>query len=120
MTEDQIQQCKQSLLQLQKEHQALEQKLAKSGDASILDQTSVGRLSRMDAMQSQRMALETLRNNEMHADNIEGGLRRIELGDFGHCFYCEQEIPFPRLEADPTNTCCAKCAEATREDNTII
>ena len=56
----------------------------------------------------------------MQADNIEGGLRRIELGDFGHCFYCEQEIPFARLEADPTNTCCVKCAEATKENSMII
>ena len=120
MTEDQIQQCKQKLLQLKKVHQALEQEFAKSGDTVILDQSSVGRLSRMDAMQNQKMALEASRRREMHADGIEGGLRRIELGSFGHCFYCEEEIPFPRLEADPTNTCCLKCAEATSQDNSII
>jgi len=119
MTQDQIQQCKQILLQLQKEHQALEQEFAKSGDTVILDQSSVGRLSRMDAMQNQQMAL-SLRRREMHADGIEGGLRRIELGSFGNCFYCEEEIPFPRLEADPTNTCCLKCAEATSENSSII
>jgi DnaK suppressor protein len=115
MTADQIQQCKDKLLQLQKEHQELELELKKefetSGDTVTLDQSSVGRLSRMDAMQNQQMALEASRRREMHAEKIEGGLRRIESGHFGHCFYCEEEIPFPRLEADPTNTRCLKCAD---------
>lgn len=53
MTEDQIQRCKQSLLKLDQEHQELEQEFANSGDTVILDQSSVGRLSRMDAMQGQ-------------------------------------------------------------------
>ncbi len=111
MTADQIQQCKQHLLQLEKEHKKLEQEFATSSDTVILDQSSVGRLSRMDAMQNQQMALETSRRREMHAEKIEGGLRRIESGHFGTCFYCEEEIPFPRLEADPTNTRCLKCAD---------
>ena len=47
----------------------------------------------------------------MQAEKIEGGLRRIDNEQFGNCFYCEEEIPFPRLEADPTNTRCLKCAD---------
>lgn len=109
MTEDQIQQCKQHLLQLQKKHKELEEEFATAGDIVILDQSSVGRLSRMDAMQGQQMALQASRRREMHAEGIEGGLRRIETGSFGICFYCEEEIPFARLEADPTNTRCVKC-----------
>ena len=111
MTADQIQQCKDKLLQLDKEHKKLEQEFAKASDTVVLDQSSVGRLSRMDAMQNQQMALEASRRREMHAEKIEGGLRRIESGQFGNCFYCEEEIPFPRLEADPTNTRCIKCAD---------
>ena len=110
MTEDQINKFKQSLLQLQKEHQELEEEFAKSGDTVKLDQSSVGRLSRMDAMQAQQMALETSRRREMHAEKIEGGLRRIESGYYGYCFYCEEEIDYRRLETDPTNTWCLKCA----------
>ncbi len=111
MTEDQRQQCKDKLLQLQKEHQALEQEFATSGDTVMLDQSSVGRLSRMDAMQGQQMALEALRRREMQAEKIEGSLRRVESSQFGTCFYCEEEIDFKRLEADPTNTRCLKCAD---------
>ncbi len=115
MTADQLQQCKDKLLQLQKEHQALkkelEQEFATASDTVVLDQSSVGRLSRMDAMQGQQMALEASRRREIHAEKIEGSLLRIESGNYGNCFSCEEEIPFPRLEADPTNTRCLKCAD---------
>ena len=109
MTEDQIQRCKQSLLKLDQEHQALEEEFANSGDTGILDQTSVGRLSRMEAMEGQHMALEASRRREMRTEDIEGGLRRIESGQYGYCFYCEEEIDYSILEADPTNTRCSKC-----------
>ena len=113
MTADQIQQCKNKLLQLQKENQALEDEIATAGagETVILDQSSVGRLSRMDALQGQQMALQAARRREVHATAIEGGLRRIELDNFGNCFCCKEEIPYPRLEADPTNTRCVKCAD---------
>ncbi len=111
MTADQIQQCKDKLIQLQKEHQELEDEFATADGIVVLDQSSVGRLSRMDAMQGQQMALQASRRREIHAAAIEGGLRRIELGNFGNCFCCEEEIPYPRLEADPTNTRCVNCAD---------
>jgi DnaK suppressor protein len=47
----------------------------------------------------------------MQADNIEGGLRRIESGQYGFCFYCEEGIDIKRLDADPTYTRCLKCAD---------
>jgi len=111
MTDDQIQQCKLSLLALQKEHHELEEAFNKAGDTVKLDQSSVGRLSRMDAMQGQQMALEASRRRQLQAQKIEGALRRIEAGDFGYCFICEEEIDIRRLQADPTNTRCLACAE---------
>jgi DnaK suppressor protein len=76
-----------------------------------LDQQSVGRLSRMDAMQSQQMAQESARRRQLLLTGIEGALRRIESGDFGYCFVCDEEIDIRRLEADPTITRCIKCAD---------
>lgn len=111
MTNDQLNKFKQKLLKLQQDLQELQQEFAQSGDIVKLDQSSVGRLSRMDAMQAQQMALEASRRREMNAEKIEGGLRRIESGHFGYCFYCEEAIDIKRLEADPTNTRCLKCAD---------
>jgi len=111
MTEDQVQQCKQQLLQMQTEHQELEEAFEKAGDTVKLDQSSVGRLSRMDAMQGQQMALEASRRRKRQIQKIEGALRRIEGEEYGYCFVCEEEIDIRRLEADPTNTRCLGCAK---------
>ena len=77
-----------------------------------LDQPSVGRLSRMDALQGQAMAKEVERRREMELMRIEQAVQRLESGDFGYCVKCDEEIPLKRLEIDPTATHCVKCAEA--------
>lgn len=76
-----------------------------------LDQSSVGRLSRMDAMQSQAMALENKRRREVLLVRIEAALERIEEGEFGFCASCDEEIAPRRLELDPSNPFCVTCAE---------
>ena len=111
MTAEQLEDFKQRLLELQKTHQELADEFAAAGGTVMLDQSSVGRLSRMDAMQNQQMALEASRRREMHAEKIEGGLRRIEAGTYGICFYCEEQIDIKRLDADPTYTRCLQCAD---------
>jgi DnaK suppressor protein len=111
MTKDETSQFKHDLLTLREELQELEQEFSKSGSTVVLDQSSVGRLSRMDAMQAQQMALETSRRRQLHAQKIEGALKRIESGEFGYCYVCEEEIDPRRLQADPSNTRCLKCAE---------
>ena len=75
-----------------------------------LDQTSVGRLSRMDAMQGQAMALavEQRRKDEMR--RIEVAVRRIDDGEYGYCIACGEEIAAKRLAADPTIPTCIACA----------
>ena len=74
-----------------------------------LDQPSIGRLSRMDALQAQQMAQETARRRQQHLQRIEGALRRIDSDDFGYCALCEEEIDRRRLNIDPTTTRCIDC-----------
>lgn len=75
-----------------------------------LDQQSVGRLSRMDAMQQQAMAAaqETRRIGPIRA--LEAAIRRIEADEFGWCNDCGEFIGMPRLELDPTVMRCRDCA----------
>jgi len=77
-----------------------------------LDQTRVGRLSRMDAMQAQAMSLETGRRRRMHILAINSALARIENGDYGDCYDCGEIINPKRLEADPATRLCISCAAA--------
>ncbi|WP_394227947.1 TraR/DksA family transcriptional regulator [Paracoccus marcusii] len=74
-----------------------------------LDQQSIGRLSRMDAMQNQAMAsaVEARRHGRMWA--IAAALGRINTGDFGFCEDCGQPIPFERLSLDQTFLRCVSC-----------
>ncbi|MGB5210050.1 MAG: TraR/DksA C4-type zinc finger protein [Gammaproteobacteria bacterium] len=76
-----------------------------------LDQARVGRLSRMDAMQGQQMALQASRRRQAQLANIAGALRRIESNSFGDCFICGEEIDQRRLAIDPTSTRCLGCTE---------
>ena len=75
-----------------------------------LDQATQGRLSRMDAMQVQAMALETKRRRELGILKIKSALKRIEEDEFGWCVSCGDEIALKRLELDPATPTCIECA----------
>lgn len=80
-----------------------------------LDQTRVGRLSRMDAMQSQAMSQAAQRRREFELQRITAALRRIDAGDYGRCLHCDGPVAPARLEVDPAATLCIQCAEKTGE-----
>lgn len=75
-----------------------------------LDQARIGRLSRMDQMQSQQMALESQRRRKVQIRKIDAAWQRLENGEFGICSYCEGRIELERLEFDPTTVLCSECA----------
>lgn len=76
-----------------------------------LDQQSVGRLSRMDAMQRQAMAQALARRRAGRRRRILAALRRIEEDEFGYCQDCGDDIASGRLELDPTVSLCLSCAK---------
>lgn len=76
-----------------------------------LDQTSVGRLSRMDAIQIQAMALEMERRRQVELQHIKAALKRINEDDFGECQICGEYINAKRLEIDPSVAVCINCAK---------
>ncbi len=75
-----------------------------------LDQSSVGRLSRMDAMQVQGMAQETGRRRAKDRRRIVSALERLESGDYGYCVACDEPIAAKRLALDPAVPNCVSCA----------
>jgi len=83
---------------------------AESRDAVALDQQSVGRLSRMDAMQAQAMAKANERQRRMELSRIEAALRRIDEDEYGYCQKCGEEIAPERLRVDPAASFCVDCA----------
>ncbi len=75
-----------------------------------LDQDSVGRLSRIDAIQVQAMALAAQSRRVAERIRIDAALKRIEEGEFGYCSLCGEMIPDARLEHDPSVSRCVPCA----------
>ncbi|MDW4499296.1 TraR/DksA C4-type zinc finger protein [Sulfitobacter sp. D35] len=75
-----------------------------------LDQQSVGRLSRMDAMQNQAMAKGAEARRAARLRLIESALARLGTEDFGFCDDCGEEIEARRLDLDPALLRCLSCA----------
>ena len=99
------------LQKMRSELDELESASKASTETVVLDQTSVGRLTRMDAMQGQQMALELERRRKEQLVQIKAALNRIEKGAFGYCSECEEEIAMGRLTINPTVTRCVDCSE---------
>jgi DnaK suppressor protein len=74
------------------------------------DRISVGRLSRIDAMQMQAMALAAQRRRAAERQRIDAALKRLDEGEFGYCLTCGEEIAGARLEHDPSVANCIQCA----------
>lgn len=100
--------------------QELLRRLAELGAADVLsdgdrkpvelDQQSVGRLSRVDAMQRQAMSFAAQARRQHEARMIAAALERITTDEFGYCGGCGEPIPLPRLSLDATVTTCIDCA----------
>lgn len=94
----------------------VEQKHQKAEAAPVaLDQSRVGRLSRMDAMQQQAMSQAAARLTDFERQRIQTALGRMQSGDYGYCILCDEEIAEGRLQFDPSVLTCISCAKDTEE-----
>jgi len=75
-----------------------------------LDQSQIGRLSRLDSIQVQEMSLEQERRRETEITRIDAALKRIDGGDYGLCVSCGDDIAPERLENNPAVPTCIDCA----------
>lgn len=83
---------------------------ADDSDSVELDQSRIGRLSRVDALQRQAMSKDAQRRRQDELRRIAAALARMDADDYGYCETCGEEIGFARLGIDPAATRCIKCA----------
>lgn len=76
-----------------------------------LDQQSVGRLSRIDAMQAQAMAQAGERRRHNRIRQINAALARMDGDEYGYCVLCGDAIAAKRLAHDPATAVCIECAK---------
>ncbi len=111
MDVEQLKYFEQRLLNEQAELLGVATLMEESAETVTLDQTSVGRVSRMDAMQQQAMALASQERQGHRLQRIKSALERIDDNEYGECLECLHAIPVARLEIDPSIECCVNCAE---------
>jgi len=108
----QLQELQAILLRLQSDLQEQLQ-LSKAATAAVtLDQTLVGRVSRMDAMQQQSVALSTKEKAQTRLRKVTIALSTIESGDYGYCARCDEGIGYGRLKAQPEARLCIACQDS--------
>jgi DnaK suppressor protein len=98
--------------ELERELQRLERSLRTTRRAARpvqLDQTSVGRLSRIDAIQNQKFTQGMQDRQQSRAAQLEEARRRMEDGSFGVCEGCGEPIGFQRLLLFVEARTCARC-----------
>lgn len=76
----------------------------------ISPDVSIGRLSRLDSMQMQQMALEGRRRQQLLLVRLEEAMKRLSQGTFGRCLQCGRDIDEERLRYQPDAALCMRCA----------
>lgn len=91
--------------------------LARDSDsADIVDlETPQGRLSRMDAMQQQKMAQAQKRRMKSRLSKVNQALKAIEEDEYGDCRLCSEPIGVRRLTVRPESLLCVSCTEAAEK-----
>lgn len=105
---------RQKLLDRRSELLMEQEKTEESRSTVTVDHGSVGRLSRIDAIQAQEMALAAQRQRELELQRIDAALRRMEEGEYGVCVRCGEDIAVKRLEIDPSVPTCINCASGKK------
>ncbi|HET6604896.1 MAG TPA: TraR/DksA C4-type zinc finger protein [Xanthomonadaceae bacterium] len=80
-----------------------------------LDQTVQGRISRVDAIGRQQMALASRRRLAEQLRRVHAALERVRNNSYGTCCRCREPIDPARLEADPAAPLCMDCAGALEQ-----
>ena len=111
LTDDQVAELKQALLALQDELRGLLASTREGSKPIDLDEP-IGRLTRMDAIQQQKMTAAHRRSFEVRLEQVKQALGFVERGEYGECRKCEEPIGYPRLSARPESPFCVACQDA--------
>jgi DnaK suppressor protein len=111
LTEEQTKELHSDLLTLREEIATLLE-ASQASTRAIEPDAAIGRLTRIDAMQQQSMAIEERRRRQIRQQQITGALAAVELGEYGFCRRCEEPVGYRRLKARPESPFCVPCMSA--------
>ena len=76
----------------------------------ISPENSIGRISRMDAINNKSVAEAALRTKKKKLASLKNALTKIDQVDFGKCERCKNPIQIARVVYMPESGLCVHCA----------
>lgn len=76
----------------------------------ISPENSIGRVSRMDAINNKGVSDAALRNAKRQLNSLQLALTKVDASNFGNCSNCKKTIQPARLMFMPQSTLCVRCA----------
>ena len=76
----------------------------------ITPENSIGRVSRMDAINNKSVAEAALRTKKAKLTKLRIARTKVDDENFGMCVFCSQPIQPLRLMYMPESTRCVRCA----------
>ena len=105
-----LEQLRDRILAEEKETCEAIQQAQQSAAPVELDQSSIGRVSRIDALQQQALAQRLMERLVIRKRKVEAALARLDSGTYGKCCSCHDDLEPERLNADPAVVFCQECA----------
>lgn len=109
-TSEQLEELKNDLNVL---HDELEKALSDNQeDSNPVDlDLPIGRVSRIDAIQQQKMAQANRRKQELRLQQVRAAQKAMSEDEYGYCRSCDDAIQFERLKAKPETPFCVECKQ---------
>lgn len=110
MTLEEKQQLKEKIVEA---IQTTEEKILKLEEDTkpISPENSIGRVSRMDAINNKSVAEAALRTSKKKLSNLRIALSKLDSPEFGVCSRCGNSIRTARLMYMPQSSRCVHCAD---------
>lgn len=76
----------------------------------IAPDCSLGRLTRLEAMQEQELNVNRLHEAGIRLNRLQYALRKVDTPEYGICLECEELILTARMKLMPETSLCIRCA----------
>ncbi len=98
-------------IRVQDEITRLKNDIESSGEdrKAIAPDRAIGRISRLDSMLDQQMAMNSHQRRQERLALLENTIRKMDYGTYGTCERCGREIAFERLKEIPETRHCRSC-----------
>jgi DnaK suppressor protein len=110
LSSGQLEELKAELERQLRKHQRSMRTTSRAMKPVQLDQSSVGRLSRIDSLQRQGLTAGLQAREQAKLGQILEALKRLDAGTYGTCVICGEAVAFERLMVFPEAPNCAACA----------